>query len=446
MVIAISMAVWGRVVNSTEVDALLAACAALALTATLASAHVVLSATSKDGFALLKVGAATNTVTALFHTPSDPLQSRFICDNITIAVVNNVLVPGGLACESAADMLAFEEVGMSAKLFQIDPIIDPIRGAIPNTLAAFDPANPLDQLTFDHVSGISPALSAGLAVSTPNGLTTSSGSETITRIAGSANVTGTTGGVKSNSLTMNSNTDAGNTLGASLMAVAPPLLMQSFAAPSAPLVGSMQISETSAVTSNNGGSGGTAEAIASVFDSRDVTDTYQVGYAANLNVGDSVVNLTNAGSSPAGNICVNVYTFDASQELISCCSCLVTPNGLNSLSAQRDLISNTLTRAVPVSINIRLLASIPNGGSTCDPSSPTFASLAPGMRAWGTTIHALYTVPVAYGVTEEAFQNAYLSPGELTALTGLCGFIRGNAGGYGICKSCGAGGLGGAKR
>jgi hypothetical protein len=49
-------------------------------------------------------------------------------------------------------------------------------------------------------------------------------------------------------------------------------------------------------------------------------------------------------------------------------------------------------------------------------------------------------------VTEEAFQNAYLSPGELTALTGLCGFIRGNAGGYGICKSCGAGGLGGAKR
>src|SRR5947209_20236069 len=78
-------------------------------------------------------------------------------------------------------------------------------------------------------------------------------------------------------------------------------------------------------------------------------DSFQVGYAANLNLGDSFLNLTNTGTltlptglTSTGNLCVNVYTFDPGEELISCCSCLVTPNGLNSLSVRNDLISNTL--------------------------------------------------------------------------------------------------------
>src|SRR5271168_3103086 len=75
---------------------------------------------------------------------------------------------------------------------------------------------------------------------------------------------------------------------------------------------------------------------------------YQVGYAANLNIGDSVINMSNDGvnggfytGKAAGSICANVYVFDAAEEEISCCYCLITPNGLNSLSAKSDLISNT---------------------------------------------------------------------------------------------------------
>ena len=75
---------------------------------------------------------------------------------------------------------------------------------------------------------------------------------------------------------------------------------------------------------------------------------YQVGYAANLNIGDSVVNLSNDGvnggfytGKAAGSICANVYVFDAAEEEISYCYCLITPNGLNSLSAKSDMISNT---------------------------------------------------------------------------------------------------------
>ena len=43
-------------------------------------------------------------------------------------------------------------------------------------------------------------------------------------------------------------------------------------------------------------------------------DAYQIRYAAHLDIGDSVVNLTNTGTlsgSDQGRICVNVYAFDS---------------------------------------------------------------------------------------------------------------------------------------
>ena len=121
-------------------------------------------------------------------------------------------------------------------------------------------------------------------------------------------------------------------------------------------------------------------------------DDYQLRYLANLNIGDSFMNLTNAGvlsgADPAGRICVNVYTFDPAEELISCCACPITPNGLASLSARNDLISNTLTPGVPTSIACKLLASVPAAGN-CNAASPTAATLVRGMKAWATTIHSV---------------------------------------------------------
>lgn len=169
------------------------------------------------------------------------------------------------------------------------------------------------------------------------------------------------------------------------------------------------------------------------------SDAYQVRYASNLNIGDSVVNLTNTGAvngfDPAGNICANVYVFDAREEMASCCSCPVTPNGLNSLSARRDLISNTLTGVVPTSIVIKLTATRPVGG-TCDPGAP--GGYVPGLRAWGTTVHA---APVGYAVTETPFAMATLSASEASKLTTQCSFIGVVGSSYGICKSCRVGGL-----
>lgn len=178
------------------------------------------------------------------------------------------------------------------------------------------------------------------------------------------------------------------------------------------------------------------------------SDSYLVSYAANLLIGDSYVNLTNAGVlngfDPAGRICVNVYTFDPSEELISCCACPVTPDGLKSLSAKQDLVSNTLTPGVPSSVVIKLLASVPVGGA-CNAATPTVATLGHGVKGWATSLHQ-NTINGNYEITENVFQTSVLSDSELAKLTTYCGFIQSNGSGFGICKSCRLGGLGGAQQ
>lgn len=173
------------------------------------------------------------------------------------------------------------------------------------------------------------------------------------------------------------------------------------------------------------------------------SDAYQTRYASNLNVGDSVINITNTGAvngySPAGDICVNVYAYGPRENIQSCCSCLTTPNGLYSLSARRDLISNTLSgrvpARVPTSILIKLTATRPIGGG-CDAASP--GEFLPGIRAWGTTLHA---TPSGYAVTETAFANGGGSSSEFAKLSLQCSEVQELGSGFGICASCRVGGL-----
>jgi hypothetical protein len=113
------------------------------------------------------------------------------------------------------------------------------------------------------------------------------------------------------------------------------------------------------------------------------------------------------------------------------------------LSVNRDFMGNTLTPGRPTSITIKLLASTPVGG-TCNASSPTAANLVRGMRAWGTTLHAMPAGSTpAWGIGETPFARAELSPSELAKLTSYCGFIQTVGSGFGICRSCQSGALGG---
>ncbi len=205
---------------------------------------------------------------------------------------------------------------------------------------------------------------------------------------------------------------------------------------------------TSTVTSTNGLTGGVATAPITIIP----TDAFQVRYAANLALGDSVVNITNAGSGSTialptqnGNLCVNAYVFSPDEQLVSCCTCLVTPNGLASLSANNDLVNNTLTPGRPTSVVIKLLAS---SQATCNASTVTPASIAAagGLVAFGTTIHptpvTVGTPAGTLGVTETPFTRSTLSPAELTRITTLCGFIQITGSGFGVCRACRLGGLG----
>jgi hypothetical protein len=169
---------------------------------------------------------------------------------------------------------------------------------------------------------------------------------------------------------------------------------------------------------------------------------FQVHYATNLAIGDSVIDITNTGSS-GGNICVNVYAFDPVEELISCCACPVTPNALQSLSVRNDLISNTITPGVPTSVVIKLVATKQLNNS-CGFSAAIASSLTlvPGMRAWGTTLHANTSAAAGtYAVTETEFAPAILSQGELNRISYLCQYTEVDGSGFGICNSCRTGGL-----
>ena len=200
-----------------------------------------------------------------------------------------------------------------------------------------------------------------------------------------------------------------------------------------------------------------------------VLGTIAERYAANLNIADSLVNITNTGAfgasltgpgfGPVGNICVNLYSFSPDEQLTSCCSCLLTPNGLVSLSVYDSLRSNTLTGVTPNSMVIKIITTLsgPTGTGTTCAGSPAVAGLGGfpivngGSAAWGTTAHipgagAVPGAPAPFAITETPFTLSTLSPAELASINNRCLNIMGNGSGFGICRGCQAGGRGAASQ
>ena len=198
---------------------------------------------------------------------------------------------------------------------------------------------------------------------------------------------------------------------------------------------------------------------------------YQVHYFSNLAIGDSVVNITNTGANGAGfaagisatitgAICANFYVFDQAEEMVACCSCAVTPDGLASLSLQKDLISNPLfNKNNAAGVAVKVLGTAPNGNPvSCNNSAFLGGNPAPvsGLVLWGTNLHANPTAAAGtYQVTETTFTPSQLSgyngtmiapSGEYARLQYSCGIAGNQGGGGGICNSCKVGGLGGVRQ
>jgi len=180
-----------------------------------------------------------------------------------------------------------------------------------------------------------------------------------------------------------------------------------------------------------------------------VQDFFKINYFANNGVAgapDATVRIDNPGSpiddsEPSAdvsegdvNLCAMIYVFDNDQQLSECCGCLVTPDGLRTLSVTHDLTSNPLTGVVSNNGVIKIVSALPNN-SPCNPATGYEAQ--PTVRAWAS--HIQNKVGTAYPITETAFTDATLSDAELSFnLQEQCSFAQRLGSGHAVC-SCGTG-------
>jgi hypothetical protein len=198
-----------------------------------------------------------------------------------------------------------------------------------------------------------------------------------------------------------------------------------------------------------------------------IQDAFQVNYASRLNLGDAVVNVTNAGTSAGanepivnsnnyGDICANIYVYVPSQELASCCTCLVSPNSLHAWPVSYgsgNLLQNDVNQAHAgtTAVTLKIVATRPSpypNGTGCDPTVlPTTTAdanalaggaLAGGLTAWATHSHPTNTPTVA--ITETPFEVKQLSVGESLKLQHDCTNLVTRQSGR-FCPGCITGGL-----
>ncbi len=161
-------------------------------------------------------------------------------------------------------------------------------------------------------------------------------------------------------------------------------------------------------------------------------DTLKVDYFANANTAgapDATVRITDPNTN-GGNICASIFVFDANQEMSECCSCLQTPDGLQTFSVNANLTNNPLTGVILSGGLIKIVSTTTVGG-IC-PLPTKFTPVA-AVRAWATHIQN-----VSYTETETASQDATLSSAEVSRLETECSAINTDGSGSGIC-SCGSG-------
>ena len=142
----------------------------------------------------------------------------------------------------------------------------------------------------------------------------------------------------------------------------------------------------------------------------------------------------------AGTLWAAIYVFDDSQEMRSCCACVITSDGLLSESVNKELTSNEFTgRGEMTRGVIKVISSV-----SSDPTAPL---PVPGLRAWFTHIQATTSTFPAPGpgapvnvvekgpwfVTETALADSNLSQTEYLNLGALCSYGLTIGSGYGSC-------------
>jgi len=207
-------------------------------------------------------------------------------------------------------------------------------------------------------------------------------------------------------------------------------------------------------------------------------DAYYLGYygGANMGLPPAEVNIVNPGSTGGysyfdpnapgryyGDLCANIYVFTSDQEMVECCSCFLSPNGLRTLSVDIDLTANPLTATAPNAGLIKIVSSeidtnqgdgACSGVSTNPAGKSEFTDVAQApyepygsLRTWST--HIRPTTTTLFTLSEASFRHADIGhveygaedrdgTGELRKLQQQCHNIALNGSGHGHC-TCGTG-------
>jgi hypothetical protein len=166
-----------------------------------------------------------------------------------------------------------------------------------------------------------------------------------------------------------------------------------------------------------------------------------VTYYSNANTAgapDATLRLINDGdrtTSPTpsplnGYMYPSIYVFDDSQELLECCGCYVSADGILSESVNVDLTSNPLTGRVPARGVIKVISN--------SYGNVTSNLLKAGIRGWMTHVQLpAPTLPGSpgqpYPITETPLADSNLVSAEQTALESSCSFLMTLGSGQGVC-------------
>jgi hypothetical protein len=200
---------------------------------------------------------------------------------------------------------------------------------------------------------------------------------------------------------------------------------------------------------------------------------YSVAYFTHANDGTptGIVHIVNNGSTGGtglpgsdigkGDLCANIYVLRADQELVECCSCKISPNGMMGVSVNGNLTAMPGDGAPVTSGDIKIVSShgggrhgagLPEPPEVEDRDTHPCAAetnwYARGeLEAWISHVrpNTVAAVPADF-VTEVDFSPARLSHSEQEKLQQRCfylladpelGGLGGNTTGIGLC-TCGA--------
>ena len=147
---------------------------------------------------------------------------------------------------------------------------------------------------------------------------------------------------------------------------------------------------------------------------------------------DSAIRITNPGTT-GQDLCAMIYVFDQNQQMSACCGCLVSQDGLRTLSLKNNLTTNPLTGVVSTSGTVMLVSAQQMSSGGCNASSVTPAGT---VVAWAT--HLPQSKSGTMSSAEVPFSNSPLSATLSSSLQAQCLFIQQLGSGQGLC-GCGDG-------